>query len=33
MKMLENYSSWPFAVYRFLLGIVILAGVATGWLG
>lgn len=33
MKTLENYSSWPFAVYRFLLGIVILAGVATGWLG
>jgi len=32
MKTLENFSSWPFALYRFLLGIVILAGVATGWL-
>lgn len=32
MKTLENFSSWPFAAYRFLLGIVILAGVATGWL-
>ncbi|HTZ04094.1 MAG TPA: undecaprenyl-diphosphate phosphatase [Xanthobacteraceae bacterium] len=33
MKTLENFSSWPFALYRFLLGIVILAGVAMGWLG
>ena len=33
MKILENFSSWPFVVYRFLLGVVILAGVATGWLG
>lgn len=32
MKTLENFSTWPFALYRFLLGIVILAGVATGWL-
>ena len=32
MKTLENFSSWPFALYRFLLGIVILVGVATGWL-
>jgi undecaprenyl-diphosphatase len=32
MKTLENFSSWPFAVYRFLLGIIILAGVAMGWL-
>jgi undecaprenyl-diphosphatase len=32
MKTLENFSSWPFAVYRLLLGIVILAGVAMGWL-
>src|SRR5579863_3034910 len=31
MKILENFSSWPFAVYRFLLGIVILGGVAMGW--
>lgn len=32
MKTLENFSSWPFAIYRFVLGLVILAGVATGWL-
>ncbi len=32
MKILENFSSWPFVIYRFLLGIVILVGVATGWL-
>jgi undecaprenyl-diphosphatase len=32
MKILENFSSWPFVVYRFLLGVVILVGVATGWL-
>ncbi len=32
MKILENYSSWPFVIYRFLLGVVILVGVATGWL-
>lgn len=31
MKILENFSSWPFAIYRFLLGVVILAGVAMGW--
>ena len=30
MKILENFSSWPFVIYRFLLGIVILVGVATG---
>jgi undecaprenyl-diphosphatase len=32
MKILEKFSSWPFVIYRFLLGIVILVGVATGWL-
>jgi len=32
MKTLENFSIWPFAIYRLLLGIVILAGVAIGWL-
>ncbi len=32
MKTLEKFSSWPFAIYRLLLGIVILAGVAMGWL-
>jgi undecaprenyl-diphosphatase len=32
MRILENFSSWPFVIYRFLLGVVILAGVAVGWL-
>jgi undecaprenyl-diphosphatase len=32
MRILENFSSWPFVVYRFLLGAVILIGVGTGWL-
>jgi undecaprenyl-diphosphatase len=32
MRILENFSSWPFVIYRFLLGLVILLGVATGWL-
>lgn len=31
MKILENFSSWPFAIYRFLLGAVILVGLAMGW--
>jgi undecaprenyl-diphosphatase len=33
MHFLERFSTWPFAAYRFLLGAVILAGVAMGWLG
>jgi len=33
MRILENFSSWPFVAYRFLLGIVILAGIYTGWIG
>ena len=33
LRILERYSAWPFAVYRVLIGIVLLAGVATGWLG
>jgi undecaprenyl-diphosphatase len=32
MRILENFSSWPFVAYRFLLGVVILAGVYSGWL-
>jgi undecaprenyl-diphosphatase len=32
MRILEQFSSWPFVVYRVMLGVVILAGVATGWL-
>jgi undecaprenyl-diphosphatase len=32
MRILERFSSWPFVVYRFVMGIVLIAGVATGWL-
>jgi undecaprenyl-diphosphatase len=32
MRILEQFSTWPFVVYRFMLGVVILAGVAMGWL-
>ena len=32
MRILEQFSTWPFVVYRFLLGIFILAGAAAGWL-
>ncbi len=28
MRVLERYSSWPFVVYRFVLGLVILGGTA-----
>ena len=31
MRILERYSSWPFVLYRFLLGVVILVGAAVGW--
>src|ERR1022692_2862312 len=33
MRVLEQFSTWPFVVYRFVLGVVILVGVVTGWLG
>jgi undecaprenyl-diphosphatase len=32
MRILERFSSWPFVVYRFVIGVVLIAGVATGWL-
>jgi undecaprenyl-diphosphatase len=32
MRILERFTAWPFVIYRALLGIVLLAGVATGWL-
>ena len=32
LRVLERFSAWPFVAYRFLLGIVLLAGVAMGWL-
>lgn len=31
MRILERFSSWPFVIYRLLLGIVILVGAAAGW--
>src|ERR1700690_332228 len=32
MRFLEQFSTWPFVAYRFMLGVVILAGIATDWL-
>jgi undecaprenyl-diphosphatase len=32
LRILERFSAWPFVVYRALIGAVLLAGVATGWL-
>lgn len=32
MRILERFSSWPFVVYRFVIGVVLIVGVATGWL-
>jgi len=32
LRILERFSAWPFAVYRALLGAVLLAGIAIGWL-
>jgi len=32
LRILENFSAWPFAVYRALIGAVLLASLATGWL-
>lgn len=32
MRVLEQFSTWPFVAYRFVLGIIILIGVTTGWL-
>jgi len=32
MRLLEQFSTWPFVAYRFVLGIIILIGVTTGWL-
>ena len=33
LRILERFSAWPFAVYRAFIGAILLAGVATGWLG
>ena len=32
MRILERFTAWPFVIYRALLGVVLLLGVATGWL-
>jgi undecaprenyl-diphosphatase len=32
MRVLERFSSWPFVIYRFALGVIILAGTMVGWL-
>jgi undecaprenyl-diphosphatase len=32
MRVLERFSAWPFVVYRGVLGVILLIGVATGWL-
>jgi len=32
MRVLERFSAWPFVIYRGMLGVVLLVGVATGWL-
>ena len=32
MRILERFSAWPFVVYRALLGMLLLAGAAAGWL-
>jgi len=33
LRILERFSAWPFAIYRALIGAVLLIGIATGWLG
>jgi undecaprenyl-diphosphatase len=32
MRVLERYSAWPFVIYRGVLGVVLLVGLALGWL-
>ncbi len=32
MRILERFSTWPFVIYRVVIGLVILYGAATGWL-
>lgn len=32
MRFLERFSTWPFVIYRVALGVLLLAGAATGWL-
>ena len=32
MRILEKFSSWPFVVYRLLMGVFLIAAVSQGWL-
>ncbi len=32
LRFLERFSSWPFVIYRAAIGIMLIAGVSTGWL-
>jgi undecaprenyl-diphosphatase len=32
LRILENFSAWPFVVYRAFIGVVLLVGVFFGWL-
>ncbi len=32
MRFLERFSTWPFVIYRVLLGLFLLAGASMGWL-
>lgn len=32
LRILERYSSWPFVVYRALMGVLLLVGWSAGWL-
>jgi undecaprenyl-diphosphatase len=32
LRILENFSAWPFVIYRALIGVVLLIGVTVGWL-
>jgi undecaprenyl-diphosphatase len=32
MRILERFSAWPFAVYRAVLGVILIGGVLAGWL-
>ncbi|MGH6817441.1 MAG: undecaprenyl-diphosphate phosphatase [Methylovirgula sp.] len=31
LRILERFSAWPFVVYRFLLGVILLVGVYANW--
>ncbi|RFB78696.1 undecaprenyl-diphosphatase UppP [Methylovirgula sp. 4M-Z18] len=32
LRILERFSSWPFVIYRIVLGLILLAGAGLGWL-